>query len=157
MEREKIMNGLRCHSGCERGFDCDTCAYIGNGDCSELLARDALNLLKEQKEQIERIKERPDDAQMSDEDMAKYVAKLRNSIKIDSPKECNANMTDKKQIMSWLEGLAQDDWPMFHSESEVQEIAKNALELLKEQESIIEQYRRADGFLAAHGWKWEGR
>jgi hypothetical protein len=45
-------------------------------------------------------------------------------------------MADKKQIMSWLEGLAQDDWPMFHSDSEVQEIAKNALELLKEQEVI---------------------
>lgn len=43
----------------------------------------AVNLLKEQEEQIERIKERPDDAQMSDEDMAKYVAKLRDSIKID--------------------------------------------------------------------------
>lgn len=32
-----------------------------------------------------------------------------------------------------------------------------AIALLKEQEAIIEQYRRADGFLAAHGWKWEGR
>lgn len=29
--------------------------------------------------------------------------------------------------------------------------------LLKEREEIIEQYRKADGFLAAHGWKWEGR
>lgn len=48
MEREKIMNGLRCHAGCERGFDCDTCDYIGDGDCSEILARDALALLKEQ-------------------------------------------------------------------------------------------------------------
>lgn len=48
MEREKILNGLRCHAGCEQGFDCDNCDYIGNGDCSELLARDALKLLKEQ-------------------------------------------------------------------------------------------------------------
>lgn len=37
------------------------------------------------------------------------------------------------------------------------EIEVDALKLLKEQEAIIEQYRRADGFLAAHGWKWEGR
>ena len=56
MEREKILNGLRCHSGCERGFDCDNCDYIGNGDCFELLARDALNLLKEQ-EAVEPILE----------------------------------------------------------------------------------------------------
>lgn len=40
---------------------------------------------------------------------------------------------DRKSVMAWLEGLAQDDWRMFHSDSEVQEIARNALELLKEQ------------------------
>ena len=34
----------------------------------------------------------------------------------------------------------------------------DALALLKEQEEIIEQYRRADEFLAAHQrWMWEGR
>ena len=38
-----------------------------------------------------------------------------------------------------------------------QSIIDNALALMKEQEAIIEQYRRADGFLAVHGWKWEGR
>lgn len=48
MEREKILNGLRCHAGCERGFDCGDCAYIGNGDCLDLLAMDAYALLKEQ-------------------------------------------------------------------------------------------------------------
>lgn len=40
---------------------------------------------------------------------------------------------DRKSVMAWLEGLAQDDWRMYHSDSEVQEIARNALELLKEQ------------------------
>lgn len=45
-------------------------------------------------------------------------------------------MIDRKTVMSWLECLAQDDWPRWHSDSEVQEIAKNALELLKEQEPI---------------------
>ncbi len=44
-------------------------------------------------------------------------------------------MTDRKAVMSWLEGLAQDDWPVWHSDSEVQETAKSALELLKEQEA----------------------
>lgn len=34
------------------------------------------------------------------------------------------------------------------------ELIKNALELLKEQQKIIEQYHKADGFLAVHGWKW---
>ena len=42
-------------------------------------------------------------------------------------------------VMSWLEGLAEDDWRDFHSESEVQNIAKIALELLKEQD---EEHRR---------------
>ena len=45
-------------------------------------------------------------------------------------------MPDRKKVMSWLEGLAQQDWRMFHSDSEVQEIARNALELLKEQEPV---------------------
>ena len=34
--------------------------------------------------------------------------------------------------MSWLEGLAEPDWRVFHSNSEVQNIAKSALALLKE-------------------------
>ena len=34
--------------------------------------------------------------------------------------------------MSWLEGLAEPDWGVFHSDSEVQNIAKSALALLKE-------------------------
>lgn len=83
---------------------------------------------------IKNDKEKPDDAQMSDEDMAKYIAKLRDSIKIDLSKDHLANMADKKHVMSWLEGLAQDDWHMYHSDSEVQEIAKEALALLTEQE-----------------------
>ena len=29
--------------------------------------------------------------------------------------------------------------------------------LLKEQDRIIKQYQKADGFLFAHGWKWEGQ
>ena len=33
----------------------------------------------------------------------------------------------------------------------------SAIECLKEQEAVIEQYHKADGFLAIHGWKWEGR
>ena len=44
-------------------------------------------------------------------------------------------MADRTTVMSWLEGLAQDDWRMFHSDSEVQEIAKAAFALLKEQEA----------------------
>ena len=43
-------------------------------------------------------------------------------------------MVDIEKVMSWLEGLSQDDWQDYHSDSEVQNIAKEALELLKEQE-----------------------
>ena len=34
-------------------------------------------------------------------------------------------------------------------------LVKDTLELLKEQNLIIDQYHKADGFLDAHGWKWE--
>ena len=43
-----------------------------------------------------------------------------------------AKMEDIEKVMSWLEGLTQDNWREFHSDSEVQNIAKYALELLKE-------------------------
>ena len=36
-------------------------------------------------------------------------------------------------------------------------LARDALALIKEQGSIIEQYHKADGFLDVHGWKWESR
>lgn len=44
------------------------------------------------------------------------------------------NGLDREKVMSWLEGLSEPDWRDFHSDSEVQNIAKSALALLKEQE-----------------------
>ena len=41
-------------------------------------------------------------------------------------------MPDRERVMSFLEGLAEPDWRAFHSDSEVQNIAKSALALLKE-------------------------
>lgn len=51
-------------------------------------------------------------------------------------------MTDQEKIMSWLEGLSQDDWRQFHSDSEVSNISKAALTLLKEQEELIKAMKR---------------
>jgi len=45
-------------------------------------------------------------------------------------------MTEREKVMSWLEGLTEDDWRRYHSDSEVRNIAKAALELLKEQEPV---------------------
>ena len=42
-------------------------------------------------------------------------------------------MPDREKVMSWLEGLAEDESMMFHSFSEVGNIARSALALLKEQ------------------------
>lgn len=36
-------------------------------------------------------------------------------------------------VMSWLEGLADDDWADLHSDSEIQNIAKAALEIIEDQ------------------------
>jgi hypothetical protein len=47
-------------------------------------------------------------------------------------------MPDREKVMGWLEGLAEPDWRECYSDSEVQETARQALdlidELLKEQE-----------------------
>ena len=36
-----------------------------------------------------------------------------------------------------------------------QDEAREMLDVLEKQERIIEQYKKADTFLAVHGWKWE--
>jgi len=59
MDREKVIKGLDL---CQQGFDCPAeCPYLD--DCNDLakpmfvdLARDALELLKEQEAEIERLK-----------------------------------------------------------------------------------------------------
>ena len=40
---------------------------------------------------------------------------------------------DKQEVMAGLEGLTMDDWERWHSATEVQEIARAALELLRGQ------------------------
>ena len=45
-------------------------------------------------------------------------------------------MSGRKEIMAWLDGLADPSWRLFHSDSEVQTIAKETLDLLKEQEAV---------------------
>ena len=50
-------------------------------------------------------------------------------------------MTEINTVMSWLEGLTEDDWRAFHSDSEVQNIAKEALRILDEQAVTIENLR----------------
>ena len=51
-------------------------------------------------------------------------------------------MTDRRKVMSWLEGLSDIDWRAYHSDSEVQTIAKDALALLKEQEPVEPTFKQ---------------
>ena len=53
-------------------------------------------------------------------------------------------MPDREKVMSWLEGLAEDESMMFHSFSEVGNIARYALALLKEQQERIETLATED-------------
>ena len=48
-------------------------------------------------------------------------------------------MEDIEKVMGWLEGLTFDDWRDYHSDSEVSNMAKATLELLKEQQEKIRQ------------------
>ena len=52
-------------------------------------------------------------------------------------------MVDREKVMSWLEGLAEPDWMDCYSESEVQNTAIAALdlldELMKEQKNASKQ------------------
>ena len=65
---------------------------------------------------------------------------------------------DKQYVMNWLNEVYVTPNKAFseYTDDELKMFAHDALALLKEQEEIIEQYKKADGFLAIHGWKWEG-
>jgi hypothetical protein len=80
-------------------------------------------------------------------------------------------MPDREKVMSWLEGLAEPDWRDFHSDSEVQNIAKFALALIKEQEEQKRKWLQtiadtqlaisptgyeSEDELAKRGWEWNG-
>lgn len=71
-------------------------------------------------------------------------------------------MTDRKKVIEGLEhcdfGVSdacyEEECPYYQSHDCTDELKNDILALMKEQEAIIEQYRRADVFLEAHGWKW---
>ena len=50
-------------------------------------------------------------------------------------------MDDTDKVISWLEGLTHEDWRQFHSDSEVMEIAKTAIEQLYIQKKEIERIK----------------
>ena len=52
-------------------------------------------------------------------------------------------MDKVKYVLGLLEGLTQDDWNMFHSDSEVQEIAKLAFEALSEYDQLRKKQGKA--------------
>ena len=69
-------------------------------------------------------------------------------------------MADIEKVIKALETCRKTDCANCEYNTEVcliDEMISDALALLKEQERIIKQYQKADGFLFAHGWKWEGR
>ena len=55
-----------------------------------------------------------------------------------------------KAVLAMLKEQQQYIW-------ELQDQVEYLTDKLKEQERIIKQYQKADGFLFAHGWKWGGR
>lgn len=50
-----------------------------------------------------------------------------------------------------------DDQQAYPVRGCVEKLRNDTLALLKEQETVIELYHKADTFLATHGWSWEGR
>lgn len=65
-------------------------------------------------------------------------------------------ITHLQIIHTWATFARERDLQFF-TPKHLEDIAQwsdDALELLKEQQSVIEQYHKADCFLHAHGWKW---
>lgn len=70
-------------------------------------------------------------------------------------------MIDREKIIKGMnycthtDGVECPNCPYWQDDDCVETLNADAIALIKEQTAIIEQYRRTDGFLAAHGWKWE--
>ena len=56
-------------------------------------------------------------------------------------------MTATDQTLSLLEGLTQEDWRQYHSDSEVINIAKAAMSVIKAQQNNIESMNYIYGFV----------
>lgn len=69
-DREKVANGLECCQHSSKSY-CDRCPYLSStNDCTADLASDAIALLKEQEEQIERLEH---DLDVAQNDLYYYV------------------------------------------------------------------------------------
>ena len=66
-------------------------------------------------------------------------------------------MMDREKVIKEYEDYVNSYISLTTSHDYEFEMHKAVLAMLKEQERIIKQYQKADGFLFAHGWKWESR
>ena len=62
-------------------------------------------------------------------------------------------MPDREKVIAQCEWAIKQTSPII---IESKTFYEETLALLKEQERIIKQYQKADGFLFTHEWKWEG-
>lgn len=86
MDREKVINGLKCHAE----HNCDGCPYYGKNQfdvslCPKIIT-DAIELLKEQQEQIDKLIEES----ASNAEMAEGMRELlKEQPQIVRCKDCN--------------------------------------------------------------------
>lgn len=90
---------------------------------------------------------------MDKEKVISIFEKIISVCKEDGCDFVDLTFEDAEQILVLLKEQEHKD-RMFHA---LEDDWKRLKELLKEQEAVIEQYHKADTFLEAHGWSWEGR
>jgi hypothetical protein len=78
---------------------------------------------------------------ISERERKHIIEALKKAIPYAEKGFINVSAEAAEEIVEMLEG----------HEKEVQHLN----DLIRYRDSIIEDYHRADGFLAAHGWRWE--
>ena len=96
---------------------------------------------------------RTESDEMDKEKVISIFEKIISVCKEDGCDFVDLTFEDAEQILVLLKEQEHKD-RMFHA---LEDDWKRLKELLKEQEAVIEQYHKADTFLEAHGWSWEGR
>lgn len=61
-------------------------------------------------------------------------------------------MDNREKVIKEFELFIKEFHPACTSEGVELDMLREVLAMLKEQESLLEEYHKADGFLALHGW-----
>ena len=131
MNKDKIKKGLEC---CNVEVSCNDCPYFKEAHCNDALSKDALNLITEQENEIERLRQEVRDTdKMSSNSIEQY--------KNDFDKAFYRIRAQQQEIYAWIEMYKELRDELWDTQQEKIDAVKEFAERLKEK-SYVNDYCR---------------